>query len=144
MVYKEQTIANALIWTTFGVWISINFSNQLQLTCCNLNLEHISTMPCYIMHLDCALQCNAYFVVVPVFALFARLKWKRNRNRRPPPSLKTPYRTSSARQANPHWSCYKILLPSQSRLCMFRRSPRHVLSHSWTHSDAWPIILSPY
>src|SRR3954467_7707083 len=39
-------------------------------------------------------------------------------------------RISSARQANPIGHIYKILIPSQSRLCMFRRSPRHVLSHS--------------
>ena len=38
----------------------------------------------------------------------------------------------------------KSYFPSQSRLCMFRRSPRHVLSHSWTHSDAWPIFLPQY
>ena len=34
-----------LIWTTFGVWIWISYSNQLQLTCCKLNVDHISTMP---------------------------------------------------------------------------------------------------
>src|SRR3954469_25214567 len=39
-------------------------------------------------------------------------------------------RVSSARQANPIGHIYKIPIPSQSRLCMFRRSPRHVLSHS--------------
>src|SRR3954464_2078189 len=39
-------------------------------------------------------------------------------------------RVSSARQANPIGHIYKIQIPSQSRLCMFRRSPRHVLSHS--------------
>ena len=59
-----------------------------------------------------------------------------------PPKKKTTVKThvSSARQANPIGHVYKILLPSQSRLCMFRRSLRHVQSHSWTHSDAWPIF----
>ena len=52
------------------IWsLNLNsYSNQLQLTCCNLNIEHNSTMPCYVLHLDCALQCDVYIVVVSAFS----------------------------------------------------------------------------
>ena len=33
-----------IIWTTFGVWIWIYFSNQLQLTYDKLNLGHTNTI----------------------------------------------------------------------------------------------------
>ena len=54
---KYQTLANAS-WpnlNTFGVWIWIHFSNQLQLTCGNLNIGHLTTLPCYVLHIECAL-----------------------------------------------------------------------------------------
>src|ERR1041385_5590614 len=72
MVYHIQTLANAT-WDIFkNIWsLNLNsFSNQLQLTCCKLNIDHISTMPCFI--LECALQCDVYTLLSRCLLLLDR------------------------------------------------------------------------
>ena len=132
---------NSLKWTnsskcnldifeySFGVWIWNSISNQLQLICCNMNLGHMSTMPCYVSHLDCALQCDVYTVSFRCLILIdrsitgrtSRLLW------RAVPVL------LNFRQANPIDHVYKNPFPSCSRLCMIRWFTCYRSTASWTH-----------
>ena len=140
MVYNDQTIANA-IWLIWKTYMEFEFAFQMQYNSFKLNLPQINTL--HIME-------QLHHVLVHFHSMLPPLLMIASDDRRSEtvitPKKKTTVKTrvSSARQANPIDHVYKILLPSRSRICMFRRSPRHVLSHSWTTSDAWPIILSLY
>src|ERR1041385_1095911 len=72
MVYHVQTLANATLAKLNHIWsLNLNsFSNQLQLTCCKLNIDHISTIPCFI--LECALQCDVYTLLSRCLLLLDR------------------------------------------------------------------------
>ena len=125
------------IWHNLKLNLEFEFAIQFQYTSIKLNVPQISTL--YIMdNLSCA--CAFYFNVAPL--CWWLIRWETFRDGDHPRRRRRPVNPCNVKQGKqtPIDHVYKILLPSQSRLCMFRRSPRHVLSHSWTHSDAWPIF----
>jgi len=138
------------IQITFGVWIWIYFSNQLQLTCCNLNIGHISTLPCFVLHIGCALY---YFdcVLLPVFRwlhLLGRVDLGDEFNL----TSEECYIVIVSKASSPLFDhVYKIPVPSHSRKCMFRMSPWYVLplvepiplhDLSFCHSSKQTTILA--
>ena len=124
--------------------ICLNLNLNLQFNCNALQLSWIchKRVPFTSWNnLSCA--CAFYFNVAPLCWWLLPVtdiprRWSPLKKKK---TVKT--RVSSARQANPIDHVYKIPLPSQSRLCMIRRSPCY-----WFYrivepiSDAWPIILS--
>ena len=118
-----------IIWTTFGVWIWIYFSNQLQLTCEKLNLDHINTIHIMWQHKH---VLQHFIKFIPWFlCLLDRLATGTGGH---PLCWRHHYRTSSARQAAP-----PLIMSIKTQfplflLCMFRMITLcRFLPPSWTH-----------
>src|SRR3954469_11227140 len=108
LVYKIQILANATWLNLNYIWsLNLNsFSNQLQLKCDKLKLDHINTIN--------IIMCLSIALYLPLIALFAQIDVQLELEA-------TPFvedfviETSSARQAAPLFDhADKIPLPSHS------------------------------
>ena len=101
--YKIQILANATWYNLNYIWsLNLNsFSNQLQLTWCKWNLDHLNAIHIIWQHNHVLEHCNLFMLWLLCLLSNRRatgigghpLRWRHF------------YRISSARQATPHWSC---------------------------------------